>query len=307
MENKSIKIQKVTNEQDDVIDEKIKNLSLGKSDDIIKEKIALNIDLEKLPEDIAISTMTITCKINTEFYATNIGKYLDLRPNGVVDIRHGNNEDMTTNRTIIVRKVLAQKYKKKKKAFYNQVTLLVKTANKIMNVKLFSNGAIQLTGCKSIESVIEALTKIFKELNIVKAVYDKETNMIVEKQYVTNPKIVDINNLYDIKICMINSNFTMEFNIDRDNLFDLLISDKIECSYDPIIHACVNIKYEHMEKTVSIFVFESGAVIITGARSCEQIVNAYNFINKYLLKHYDVLHKSNNLTNSTILQYLDDN
>jgi len=176
--------------------------------------------------------------------------------------------------------------------------------NKTTNIKLFTNGAIQMTGCKSMEGAMEALTKIFTELKTVKATLDYKLNRGVERNFATNTEILGIDNIFDVKICMINSNFCIEFNIDRDKLFDLLIRDKIECSYDPIIHACVNIKYEHREKTISIFVFESGAVIITGARNCNQIVEAYNFINKYLLKNYNYINKNNILTNSTILEFL---
>jgi len=272
---------------------------------IKKKKLALNIDLDKLPEDVSISTMTITCKIDTEFNVTNIGKYIDLKYNGIVAVKHGNSDDKTTNRSLIVKRQSAQKNRKKKKAFYNQVTILVKTKkNKNYNVKLFTNGAIQMTGCKSIDGVIDALTKIFTELKVVKATLDCKTDKVVEKPFVSNADVLDIKNLYDIKICMINSNFCIGFNIDRDKLFDLLVADKIECSYDPIIHACVNIKYEHPEKTISVFVFESGAVIITGARTCSQIVEAYTFINKYLLKNYNHINKNNVLTNSTILEFL---
>jgi TATA-box binding protein (TBP) (component of TFIID and TFIIIB) len=272
---------------------------------ITKKKLALNIDLDKLPEDVFISTMTITCKIDTEFNVTNIGKYIDLKYNGIVAVKHGNSDDKTTNRSIIVKRQSAQKSRKKKKAFYNQVTILVKTKKgKTTNVKLFTNGAIQMTGCKSIDGVIDTLTKIFSELKTVKATMDYKLNKVIEKPFASDIGILDIKNLYNIKVCMINSNFCIGFNIDRDKLFDLLVSDKIECSYDPIIHACVNIKYDHPEKTISIFVFESGAVIITGARTCSQIVEAYTFINKYLLKNYNHINKNNVLTNSTILEFL---
>lgn len=272
---------------------------------INKKKLAINIDLGNLPDDVSISTMTITCKIDTEFNVTNIGKYIDLKYNSIVAVKHGNNDDKSTNRSLIIKRQSAQKNRKKKKAFYNQVTIIVKTKkNKNYNVKLFSNGAIQMTGCKSIEGVIDALSKIFIELKVIKATLDYKKNKVIDKPFVSNPDILDIKNLYNIKICMINSNFCIGFNIDRDKLFDLLIADKIECSYDPIIHACVNIKYEHPEKTISVFVFESGAVIITGARTCSQIVEAYTFINKYLLKNYYYINKNNVLTNSTILEFL---
>ncbi|AYV84672.1 MAG: TATA box binding protein [Hyperionvirus sp.] len=266
----------------------------------------LSIDLDQLPEDVSISTMTITCKIKTEFNVTNIGKYIDLKYNSIVTVKHGACDDKTTNRSLVFKKQTAQKYKKKKKSFYNQITIIIRTKKnaKGTNVKLFTNGAIQMTGVKSVEGMTEALTQTFNELKVVKAVLDPKTNKIIEKPFITNKDMLDVKNIFDLKICMINSNFDVGFNIDRDKLFDLLRGNNIECTFDPIIHACVNIKYEHSDKTISIFVFESGAVIITGARSGTQIVAAYTFINKYLLKHYNYINKNNSLTNSTILEFL---
>jgi TATA-box binding protein (TBP) (component of TFIID and TFIIIB) len=285
--------------------QKVSNINSVKDTSNGKTKMIFNIDLDRLPEDVSISTMTITCKIDTQFNVTNIGKYIDLKHNGIIAVKHGNSDDKTTNRSLIFKRQLSQKNKKKKKAFYNQATIIVKSKkDKKINIKLFSNGAIQMTGCKSIEGVIDGLTRVFDEMKTIKATLDYKLNKIVERPFVSTPNSLEVQNLYDVKICMINSNFCIGFNIDRDALFELLINDKIECSYDPIIHACVNIKFEHPEKTISVFVFESGAVIITGARTCSQIVEAYNFINKYLLKNYNCINKNNTLTNSTILEFL---
>ena len=85
---------------------------------------------------------------------------------------------------------------------------------------------------------------------------------------------------------MINSNFVLPFKIDRPKLYNLLFKEKYECFYDPIKHACVRVRYQHPLKLVSIFIFEKGNIIITGAQSCEQIKDAYTFIYKYLLINY---------------------
>ena len=167
-------------------DNKLKNTNINTNvtTNINKKKLALNIDFDKLPDDVSISTMTITCKIDAEFNVTNIGKYIDLKYNGIVAVRHGNSDDKTANRSLIIKKQSAQKNRKKKKAFYNQVTILVRTKkNKITNVKLFTNGAIQMTGCKSIDGVIDALTKIFTELKVVKATFDYKSNKVIEKPF----------------------------------------------------------------------------------------------------------------------------
>ena len=42
-------------------------------------------------------------------------------------------------------------------------------------------------------------------------------------------------------------------------------------------------------KKITISIFQSGNIIITGARSLEQINDAYSFINKVLKKDYSLL------------------
>lgn len=274
----------------------------------IINKYPINIELSNLPDDISISTMTITCKIDTFFNVSNIGKYIDLKYNGIIAVKHGDCNDKTTNRSLILKRTKLQK-NKKKKSFYNQVTIIIRLPDikiKDMNVKLFSNGSIQMTGCKSIESFFSVLSYVFSELKIVKCVVDFKNQQVIEKRFVTNFDILDIDNLKNIKICMINSNFSMGFNIDRDRLQELLTKDGYESYYDAILHACVNIKYEHADKIISIFVFESGAIIITGARNCNQINDAYKFINKYLLENYFDVNKNNIMNNQTILDFVNE-
>ena len=62
--------------------------------------------------------------------------------------------------------------------------------------------------------------------------------------------------------------------MNRNNLFNILIEKKIPRRYEPGIHECVNIKYNIKngkengdDHLVSIFVFQSGNIIITGAKN----------------------------------------
>jgi TATA-box binding protein (TBP) (component of TFIID and TFIIIB) len=271
---------------------------------LTKNKILFADDFINLPKDIQISTMTVTCKINTIFNIQNIAKYTELKRTGIVSVKHGKN-----NRSLMMIKRINKNRnnnKNQKKAFYNQVSLQVITENdKTLNIKLFLNGSIQITGCKSIEGITEAIQTVFNELKTTKAIIDFKLNTIVEKPFVTDSDKLYIDNLYDLKICMINSNFSIGFEIDRDKLFEEVVNDSIKCSYDPNIHACVNIKYEYLDKIISVFVFESGAIIITGAHNCDQITGAYNFINKYLLERYVNINKNNSLTISMILECIE--
>jgi hypothetical protein len=66
-------------------------------------------------EDLKISTMTITCQLDTDIYIENIGKYIELSHTGINTVGIGNNA---------VRSILPIKKRtkraKNKKSFYNQ-------------------------------------------------------------------------------------------------------------------------------------------------------------------------------------------
>ena len=73
-------------------------------------------------------------------------------------------------------------------------------------------------------------------------------------------------------------------------LYTIMQKLDITASFEPCTHACVNIKYIYKQKTqfekkISIFVFESGSIIITGANNTEHILEGYKFINN-ILKEY---------------------
>lgn len=273
----------------------------------IKKYAVEDLDIKYLPEEVVISTMTMTCKINTQFYCGNIARYVDLNPNAIQSVTHGISGDTKTNRTIITKKKKSGKKKKQKNVFYNQVSMYVFVKSKKknpVNVKLFSNGAIQMTGCKTIDNATEAMYTIFQELQKIKCVVSKNLKM-VEKPFAKHPERLDVKNVTELSIAMINSGFKLPFKIDRGKLYELLLSMKYECLYEPVKHACVNIKYEYPGKTISIFVFEKGSIIITGAKNCHQISKAFNFINKFLLMNHSKIKKNDEVTNKNIIEYLE--
>lgn len=272
---------------------------------VFLKKLSSQLKMADLPEIVDISTMTICCKINSLFNISEINKHIDLSFDGIISC----GSDPDTLRTII--KLKKSYGKRKRKNFYNQITLRVMTKEKIINVKLFTNGSIQMTGCKTITSTTQALEILFKKLVAQKTIIDEnDEEQIVN--FVSEPKYVKTEHIFDIKISMINSNFNIGYKIKREKLFEILISENKKCTYDPIIHACVNIKHITNDdvvykstkirsniklltndngKIVSIFVFESGAIIITGAKNCNQINSAFNYINTFLINHFDDVKK----------------
>ena len=288
----------------------VKTQSITSISQNIEKKILEYLELNKIPYDVSISTMTIICKLDTEFNCLNIAKYIDLHPDNILSVSSGLVGDNETNRTILPQKNILKSKKKKKKTtrtFFNQVTMNVYVSGKKkkpVNVKLFKNGSIQMTGCKQIEHAIEVLIKLLSVLQTVKAVVDYDQKKIVEQPFVPNPSILTLENIKNFKIAMVNSNFKVEFKIDRSKLYNLLISEKYICLFDPNSHASVDIKYEYADKPISIFVFQKGSIIITGAKNCDQILAAYNFINTYLLKNYNYIVENEVFTYENVEHFL---
>jgi TATA-box binding protein (TBP) (component of TFIID and TFIIIB) len=171
-------------------------------------------------------------------------------------------------------------------------------------LKLFKNGSIQISGLKNIEFANRALNKLVACLSVVKAKIEPD-NIITEYMYVENIEKLTIK---DFEIYMINSNYMVNIMIDRAKLYGLLLMKKIKASYEKCVRACVNIKYvpithNNEEKDVSVFIFEKGNIIITGARNFHHVISTYNYINDILLNHVDdIIKKDEDLERIAMLE-----
>jgi TATA-box binding protein (TBP) (component of TFIID and TFIIIB) len=287
------------------------------------------LDAYNLPYDLPISTATITCKINVLFNVENIAYYFNDFDDILIDKKYGNRTGLNSvnSKKTKQAKKKKKKIKKAKKDFFNQVSLIFSTPmlmgmdmekltakekDKTINVKLFINGSIQMTGCKHLSNIKKCLEIVFERVIKTKAILN-ENFQFVKKNFLKRVEdLVLENNIfnYDLSkynkepyshlkisnvhmfcIHMINTNFNIGFQIKRDELRKLLISTGFDAILDPNVHACVNIKLNipNQNKTISIFVFESGSITIAGSDSCEQILYTYNFINKFILTNYKKL------------------
>ena len=261
------------------------------------------MDLLQLPENVKISTMSTTCKLNTDINLENINKYMELSENYILTIKY------SQKIRSLDKNVLKKKNKKTtNKNFFNQLTVEIRPnpLNQIskINIKLFKNGSIQMSGCKSVTDCNIVLNKLILQLSKEYGVI--EDNQIVDKLFVSDRDKIMVNNF---KITMINSNFNINYLVNRESLYNILLSKKITCRYEPCIHACVNIKFTTSEaiKPVSIFVFQSGNLIITGAKTIKQILECYKYITELLDENYDkILKKDFNsiLENEELIELL---
>lgn len=197
----------------------------------------------------------------------------------------------------------------KNKAFYNclNVTFYYKDIYSVESkiaAKVFPNGSIQLPGCKTIDTVHKAPEIIFNFIrDIAKECKQKKPEADVIKN-------IETFGLTNVRIVMINSNFSFEKGILQERLKALINSNKFEgkdnpnhqwrmASFQPEKYSGVNIRYLtnvcrkqiaslyqegkpiplKLEGQVSIFVFRSGKGTITGAKTTKDLLEAYNAIN----------------------------
>lgn len=232
--------------------------------------------LKKLPKGVSISTITLNCKIPTLINITNVKKYLTY-----------NNPELSLQKKNQSKKGRKKTKHSKKVKFYNQTDVYVKLDEKTTsNVKLFQNGTFQITGCKSGEIFKKIIDFVCTKLSEPRTIYSKKEKKIIKEDFLIVRKKITFEDIYDIKIRMINSNFHPGFQINREKLFSSLLKTGIKCTYEPCIHAGVNIKYDYGDDVISIFVFEGGSVVITGAKCVEHIYGAYKFIKNILASTY---------------------
>ena len=134
-------------------------------------------------KDLRISTMTLISQISTNINLMKL--YENLESNDTFKFIQFGNNPVKGN---IVKKVKNPRKKKETKYFYNQLTLHILN-EKIINVKVFNNGGIQMTGLKREEqgnNTIQILLQYFKNL---------PTNKKEERES-TTPEIVRTPNWY---------------------------------------------------------------------------------------------------------------
>ncbi len=250
-------------------------------------KLNCLINLQKMYDSIHIN------KNGTIFYNTKDYSKIE---KDIIYIEYGKTKNISNSKGINPKKSKKTTYKKKEKPskrFDNQLTIILKVNNNNVNMKLFKNGRVQMTGLKIINNGVIAIEFI---IDLIKNI---------------NEKFIDIekNNLEysNYKICLINSDFRFTSKIRRNKLFEFINNEtELICSYEPCIYPGVKIQFFYNKNTdgicrceegycsnknkkstcvkVTIAIFESGCTIITGAKSIDQINTSYKYI-KELLSH----------------------
>lgn len=194
------------------------------------------------------------------------------------------------------------------KRFDNQVTVVYQMDNgNKLNIKTFKNGNVQMTGIKEIDNGHSAVDLI---INIIKKLY-------------VQGLVDDINSLINssYRIRLINTDYKIGFPIKRELLHKLLkLEYGLVCNYEPVIYPGVKVHYFYNKihassdgickcqrncgerkggegngfgdcKKITIAIFQSGCIIITGSQTKDQIEECYKYTNEVLYNNKDLIEK----------------
>lgn len=255
---------------------------------------------------LRISTITTTAQLGTKihldalFRQIPIIQYWDLN-DGVLKMEFSGTAKGTSFKDIML------KPKTTKTSFFNQATLVIRREIspliwKEINVKLFRNGGVQMTGVRSLEMSSEAIVWLVGYLT---------AKCTAEPIFESPP------NIHKQQVQLVNTDFSIGAKVRRDILHRIL-SDvyRLNSSYESAIYQGVKTKYFYNSqrpaasppglcpcprlckgtgdgsaigecKKITISPFQTGQVIITGARTMEQINEAYEFIKGVFTRHAD--------------------
>jgi len=210
----------------------------------------------------------------------------------------------------------------KKNRFDNQITIIyLFNDNYKPNIKIFKNGNVQITGIKNKDDTAIIMNKIINE---IKYIYDINKDILIYcnlEDFERNNFIIRMINT-DFKSYVIENNLQNQYLIRRKQLHKILISDLYNnrCSFQPGIYHGVKLEFfwntinetnkgicncsNHCFgkgkgnglndcKKITVAIFESGSILITGGVCFKQIDDAYNYICSILTTHENEIRKSN--------------
>ena len=193
------------------------------------------------------------------------------------------------------------KRKVSKNSFFNQSTIVIRKKRedgkgfKEVNIKLFANGGFQMTGITSEAYSKDVLVWLIEQFKNFTGISEKPLK--VEK----------------FSVQLLNSDYKVNALVRRDELHKILVNHyKLFSTLETTIYQGINTKYYYNEvskikngicmcdkicngqgdgkseascKRITIAIFQTGSIIITGARNLNQLEEAYNFMNTILKAH----------------------
>ena len=195
---------------------------------------------------------------------------------------------------------------KKKGAFYNCFVLIVRirveNIFKEINVKLFNTGKLEIPGIQNENDLIKTLDLV---INILQPLVKKKITYLKE----------------NIKNVLINSNFSCNYYINRNILYNILKNKYlIDVIYDPCSYPGIQCKYYHNKdnddgicnckkkckkkegtcKEISFMIFRTGSILIVGNCSDDLVNHIYHKIINILNTEYLNIFIGNNFSKNKL-------
>ena len=156
--------------------------------------------------------------------------------------------------------------------FYNQVTIRYEDYKSTKSVKIFPNGSIQVAGATDLIDCKD----ILKQLCVI-------MSAIFRKKF-------DVSNY---SIAMINTNFSLNRSLNLRNIYKVFSETGMQTDFNPDRYSAVKIKVQPtpQSKRVTVSIFRTGKVIMTGAEKLEEIAMTYGKVMDILYSStYKVFH-----------------
>jgi hypothetical protein len=287
----------------------------------------LEEDLDNLPGDLQIFTLPITTSLHgCNFDIIKIFNYFPLSLNDIISIQTDSQiRTLQPNKKHL-------KYNSTIDNFMHQITVIMTIFTdmeckntKLVNIKLFGNNAIQVTGLLSIFQCNYTINKLLRLLKGQKGFFIDQTTKKLSSLGAINSKFtplrfIDSDDIYigALKISTINLTYQYIAPINQIQFYFKMQELKLKRQFDPNvtitfqsdIAAPVTISLPFKdEKYIVIFIFESGIISLLACKNREHVIFAFDFIIKILKEQHEYIIKKDMLSiianDEHIKQYID--
>ena len=170
-----------------------------------------------------------------------------------------NFNDIRNNPLVQVRQSKTRRGKETYRAFSNSITVLFRTKA----IKVFVNGTLHITGCNKMCAAMEHVKELCDAM-----------------QWTFAPA--------SLKILTLNTSFSIvpRRHINLETFYKFMLREKKEavCRYNPDIYQGLVVKLTHPygQNMISILIFYTGTMIITGVRQCTELGYSHTYIMRCL-------------------------
>ena len=216
-------------------------MALTQSLQFIKNITSIQNKFELNPSHVKLTTITSTASFGTLIDVESIKKALG---DNILELSHG-----TPHKFI---------WKLSPTKFFNQISLYCDDHKSRKSVKLFPNGSVQVAG----GSDLVDCDKIYMYISA-----------IVSKILKRDLQIKTYN------IHMINANFSLNSYVNLEEVHEVFNLEGHDATFNPDRYSAVKIKMAPLTKhVVTVSIFSSGKIIVTGATTLDEIAATYQEI-----------------------------